>query len=148
MTAAILTRSCSFLCGPRRSGDSASGISFLRRTRSVLLPLRSRCAAALHYEAEVAREGRLLRRARSEGDLVPSNRPGQVDLQANWFDSESRFRRFRRWSKWRVPAGGLARGGSSAGGGAAAEAAIRTTTGRLQSITSGCYGPTLRARSS
>ncbi|RWV93525.1 hypothetical protein GW17_00044020 [Ensete ventricosum] len=86
MTAAILTRSCSFLGDPRRYGDSASGISFLRRNRSGLLRPRSRCAAALHCEAEVGREGRLLRRARSEGDLVPSNRPAQVDLQANWFD--------------------------------------------------------------
>ncbi|CAL9751452.1 unnamed protein product [Musa acuminata subsp. burmannicoides] len=87
MTAAILTRSCSFLGEPGRYGDSAAGISFLRRNRSgLLLQPRSRCAAALHYEAEVGREGRLLRRVRSEGDLIPSNRPGQVELQANRFD--------------------------------------------------------------
>ncbi|KAJ8513496.1 hypothetical protein OPV22_003930 [Ensete ventricosum] len=79
MTSGILIRTTSFLGSPRRSlaegiQDSGAGISsFLRRSRSASLSPRSMCTAAFHSEAEEGRDGHLLRRARSEADLVRSN---------------------------------------------------------------------------
>ncbi|URD95873.1 hypothetical protein MUK42_29519 [Musa troglodytarum] len=78
MTSAILIRTTSFLGSPKRSladgiQDSGAGISFLRRSRSASLSPRSMCAAAQHSEAEEGRDRHILRRARSEADLVRSN---------------------------------------------------------------------------
>ncbi|XP_074588335.1 uncharacterized protein LOC141844204 [Curcuma longa] len=103
MSATVLIRTSSFLASPRADGlhDSGAGDSFLRRSASSLFSPRHRCAAAIHIEAEGGKKGPLLRRARSEGDLVGSNlspRAGpphapvpekvaeEEDLEVNWCD--------------------------------------------------------------
>ncbi|KAG6521600.1 uncharacterized protein LOC122052236 [Zingiber officinale] len=75
MSATVLIRTGSFLASPRTDGfhDSGAGDSFLRRSASSLFSPRHRCAAAIHIESEGGKKGPLLRRARSEGDLVGSN---------------------------------------------------------------------------
>lgn len=75
MSATILIRTGSFLASLRTDGlhDYGAGDSFLLRSTSSLVSPRHRCAAAIHIEAEGGRKGPLLRRARSEGDIVGSN---------------------------------------------------------------------------
>ncbi|KAG6501869.1 uncharacterized protein LOC121994483 [Zingiber officinale] len=83
MRPAILVRSGSFLASPRKDGSHDSGFdSFLRQSTSSLLSPRYRPTAALHFQAEGARKGPLLRRCRSEADIVGSNRPHRAGFRA------------------------------------------------------------------
>ncbi|WOL06987.1 hypothetical protein Cni_G15723 [Canna indica] len=85
MGSTTLIRTGSLLVSPRfpvdGHQDPGAGVSFLRRCRSTSHAPRSRCAAALRFEADGGKDGRPLRRVRSEADLLGSNPPPRSGLR-------------------------------------------------------------------
>ncbi|WOL06989.1 hypothetical protein Cni_G15724 [Canna indica] len=86
MGSTTLIRTGSLLVSPRfpvdGHQDPGAGVSFLRRCRSTSHAPRSRCAAALRFETDGGKDGRPLRRVRSEADLLGSNPPPRSGLRS------------------------------------------------------------------